>query len=126
MKKLAYLFLPILVFFLVSCEKDTVSPEPGILDITINQTSSVQVPQEIAVKLEKPTPCFSVSNTKKTVSGFTFNYDFTLTNTAEVCADVIAEETVQVTFDPSVAGEYTLNFLINGKQYESRKVTVTE
>ena len=126
MKALHYLFLPILFFFLASCEKEELSREADILDISSIQNSSVQEPQDIAVRIQKPTPCHNVSQTKKTVSGSTFNYDIILASGSGVCADVIAEETVSLTFDPSTSGEYTLNFFINGKLYETRKVTVTE
>ena len=126
MKASNYLFLPVLFFLLISCEKEALLKEPGILDIAFLQSSSVQEPQEVTVKIEKPTPCHIVSEIKKNTSGNTFNYDFILSSGAEVCADVIEEETVKVTFDPSTSGEYTLNFLINGKLYETRTVTVTE
>lgn len=126
MKASNYLFLPVLFFLLISCEKEALLKEPSILDIAFLQSSSVQEPQEITVKIEKPTPCHIVSETNKTTSDNTFNYDFILSNGAEVCADVIEEETVKVTFDPSTSGEYTLNFLINGRLYETRTVTVTE
>ena len=126
MKASNYLFLPVLFFLLISCEKEALLKEPGILDIAFLQSSSVQEPQEITVKIEKPTPCHFVSETNKTTSGNTFNYDFILSSGDEVCADVIEEETVKVTFDPSTSGEYTLNFLINGRLYETRTVTVTE
>lgn len=126
MKNASYLFLPILFFFLASCEKEAALPEPGIIAISFLQSSSVQEPQEVTVKIEKPTPCHEVSQANKTVSGNTFSYDIILLNGSEICADVIAEETVKVTFDPSTIGEYTLNFLINGNLYETRKVNVTE
>ena len=126
MKAVNYLILPILLFFLTSCEKEDLLQEASILEINLSQNSTTQEPQEISIKIKKPTPCHHVSETNKTVSGNVYYYDFVLSSGAEVCADVIAEETVQVTFDPSSSGEYTLNFLINGKLYETRKVTVTE
>lgn len=126
MKKAVYLLLPVLFFFLSSCEKEETSPETKILEINMRPSSSLQDPQEITVKIKKPTPCYKVSETRKTVSGTTFNYNIIITDDSEICVAVIAEEDVTLLFDPSEAGEYTLNFLINGKKYETRTVAVTE
>ncbi|WP_017733295.1 hypothetical protein [Nafulsella turpanensis] len=127
MKNLTLLLLPLFLFLLVSCEKEELlQEEPSILSISLAESSSIQEPQEVSVTIEKPTPCHYVSGTNESISGNTFNYDFTLLSGAEVCADVIEEEIVTVTFAPSESGEYTLNFLINGKLYETRTVTVTE
>jgi hypothetical protein len=126
MKKAVCIFLPILFFFLASCEKEEALPEAGILEIMMDQSPSVQEPQEITVRVHKPTPCYRVSETRKTVSGTTFSYDIILVNDAEICAAVIAEEDVKVIFDPTKAGKYTLNFLINGKLYKTRTVTVRD
>lgn len=115
--------------FLFACgEEELVTNEgaPNILEINFSETSSVTAAQEIIVKIEKPTPCHYVSEVKKTISDKTFNYDIILLTDAEVCADVIEEEDVTVTFDPSSTGEHTLNFFINGILFEIRTITVTE
>lgn len=130
MKTLNYLFLPVLLVFSTSCEKENFLPEdqqdqPKILDISFSENSSVSAAQEISITIDKPTPCHYVSEVKKTTSGKIFNYDIILVRGAEFCTTVIEEETISVTFDPAADGEYTLNFLINGKLYETRTVTVT-
>jgi hypothetical protein len=127
MKTLNHLFLPVLLLF-TSCEKELVSPEdqPRISEISLSETSSVTVAQEISVTIDKPTPCHYVSEVKKTTSDKTYSYNIIIVSGAEVCATVIEEESVTVTFDPATNGEYTLNFLINGKLHETRTVTVTE
>lgn len=128
MKTINYLFLPVLLLFIISCEKEIISPEdqPMILEISLSETSSVTTPQEISITIDKPTPCHYVSEVKKTVSDKTYSYNIILVSGAEICTTVIEEETVTVTFDPATNGEYRLHFLINGKLYESRTVTVTE
>lgn len=128
MKTLNYLFLPVLVLLISSCEEEIISPEDqaSILEVSLSETSSVTTPQEISVTIDKPTPCHYVSEVKETISDKTYSYDIILLSGAEICTTVIEEETVTVSFDPATNGEYTLNFLINGKLHETRTVTVTE
>lgn len=130
MKKSFYLCLPLLFFFLLSCEKDDITsvPDPDITEIAMLQASTVSEPQEISVTIFKGTPCHQVVETKKTISGNTFNYDIILSEGEEgtSCITVVDSETLTVSFDPPTSGDYTLNFLINGKIYETRTITVTE
>jgi hypothetical protein len=127
MKALAYLCLPLLLLLLVSCDKkEDASPESKVVDIFMNTRSYTKAPQEIAVVIQKPNPCYAVSKVDKTVSGKTYSYNIVIVDRSEVCATVIAEETVNMIFDPSTSGDYTLKFLINGKLAETRQVTVIE
>lgn len=129
MKKYFNILVPVMFLFLLSCDKDDPVPsleESSITSIAMLTTSSVQETQEISVTIQKGTPCYYVSGITKNISGNTFNYNIILGNDDNVCAQVITEEVVTVNFDPSSTGEYTLNFLINGKLSETRTVTVTE
>ena len=128
MRQLNYLLLSLVVIFFASCEKeaDQVLREPSIKSVSVNNTVSKSTSQQIEVLIEKPTPCYAVSQVNATSSGTNYSYDVILASTAEVCADVIAEEAVTVSFAPQTTGEHTLNFLINGKLYQTKKVVVTE
>ncbi|WP_299700100.1 hypothetical protein [uncultured Pontibacter sp.] len=127
MKTLTYLYLPLLLILLVSCDKqEDASPESKVLEITMNQRSYTKSPQEIAVLIQKPNPCYAISKVEKKVSGMTYSYNIVIEDRSQVCAAVMAEETVHVLFDPSTSGDYTLKFLINGKLAETRQVTVIE
>lgn len=123
--------LPILLLLFVACEKDDAveqENEPAIVNISFSETSSLHQPQEILVTIVKPTPCHQIKEVKTSVSGRTYNYDFILSdNDGQMCITVIARETVKVVdFAPTEAGDYTLNFYINGKHFETRTITVTE
>lgn len=128
MKNLPLFCLPLLLFFLFSCEKEeTVSTntEDYIANIVMLNSSSVQVEQEIEVTIHKGTPCQFVSKVVQTGSGNTVNYNFILGGQEEGCITLAVKEVVTVVFDPSNPGDYTLNFLINGELFETRTVTVT-
>lgn len=128
MKQLSYLFLSLIVFFFASCQKDE-DPglrEPSIKSVSVNSTVSKSTTQQIDVLIEKPTPCYAVSKVNASSLGTSYSYDIILESGAEVCADMIAEEVVTVSFAPQTTGEHTLNFLINGKLYQTKKVVVTE
>lgn len=130
MKTGKFLMLPLLLILFLACDKeeaDTVH-EPEISGIAFLATSSVEQPQEISVTVQKPTPCHRIVEVKETREDNIYNYDFIIAGPGgdTVCADVIAEETVKVLFNPSSTGVYTLNFLINGELYETREITVTE
>lgn len=128
--KALYFFLPALFFFLVSCDKEDAELPNGtdITNVAFLTASSVQEPQEIEVTISKPTPCHQITKVEKTVNEDVFDYNFIIPELDEntVCAQVIAEETRTVIFDPSASGEFTLNFYINGKFNERRTITVTE
>ncbi len=119
------------VLLLMACGREEVSPkadpatgEANILDVQVGSTLSKGQSHQISVTIHKPTPCHKVKDTKITSSGTTVSYDFILEATAEICAQVIEEEVVQVSFDPKASGVYTLNFLIDGRHYKSQQVTV--
>lgn len=126
MKRLSYLLLLFTFVVFASCKEDEVMPEPGIKEVHLNSTSSTSQPQEIQVVIQKPTPCYQVRQVNETSSGTNYYYDIILDSSAEVCADVIAEEVVTVVFAPQTTGEHLLSFLINGKLYQTRTVQVTD
>jgi hypothetical protein len=127
MKALTYLYLPLLILLLVSCDKKKdVSPESKVIDISMNQKSYTKSPQEISVLIQKPSQCYNVSKVEKTVSDKTYTYNIVIVDKSAFCTGAIEEETVRVIFDPSTSGDYTLKFLINGKLAETRQVTVVE
>lgn len=114
------------VSLLASCRnEEKVIPEPGIRGITLSSNLSKGESMEIDVLIEKPTPCHYIEEVNLTTSGTTYNYDIMLESEGEICAQVIEEERIQVVFDAQETGEYTLNFLINGKQQQSRQVQVS-
>lgn len=114
------------ILLLASCrEEENESAEPGIRDIALSSSQLHQgESMEIDVLIEKPTPCHYIDQVDLSVSGTTYTYDILLETTGEICAQVIEEERVTVIFEPGEAGEYTLNFLINGRQQQSRQVEV--
>lgn len=133
MKAVNYLAVCLSILFLLSCGEDDPQPEQktptgeaSIVDIQMNNTVTKNQVQQIEVTVFKPTPCHEVVETKVTSSGNTVNYDFILQGNAEICAQVIAEEVVQVSFAPQASGVYTLNFLIDGKLYKTEQVVVTD
>lgn len=129
MRKHLYPFMLCLsVLLLVSCrDEEEVVPEPEIRNIDLSSSSLRQgESMEINVLIEKPTPCHYVDRVNLNISGNTYNYDILLEREEGVCAQVIEEERVQVLFNPQEAGEYTLNFLINGRQKLSRQLQVNE
>lgn len=126
MKNSFYLLMPVLFFFLLSCDKeDPIEDTLSISNITFEESSSVGESQEISVTIIK-SPCWIVSKIEKTVAGKTFNYNIIGNTVGEVCTADVVSEVVTVAFDPSSTGEHTLNFLINGKVIETRTITVTE
>ena len=129
MKTLNYFFLPLLLFMFTACDKEEHSTveEPEISEINMMTTSPLNEPQEIAVKIQKPTPCHTVE-VETTTSGNTITYDILISppNGEVACIQVVKEETVTVQFEPSASGTYTLNFLINGELQETREIVVTE
>lgn len=128
MRKYLYPFMLCLsVLLLVSCrDEEEVVPDPEIRDIALNSSLRQGESMEINVLIEKPTPCHYVDSVSLNISGSTYNYNILLEREEGVCAQVIEEERVQVLFAPQEAGEYTLNFLINGRQKLSRQVQVRE
>ena len=128
MKKLFYLLPLVMFFFVVSCEKHDIVPhdETAITNISILRKVSVQEEQKIEVTIQKATPCHVLSETEVTVSGNVYSYNFIVEGQDRPCTTVVAREVVAVVFGPSVAGEYTLKFLINGDLFETRTVKVTE
>lgn len=130
MKTAQSLFLPVLLFLLLACEKGEVLKDNENADVFLELDISFNEipPQVITIRVQKPTPCYEI-NIKKTSSGNVFNYDLILTDTLkadEVCIQVIKEKTLNLDFDPESGGDYTLNFYVNGELYETREVTVTE
>ena len=129
MKNPVSFLIPLLFFFLVSCDKDEAEPSVEaitISNISLMESSPVTEAQEIAVTIYLGTPCHSVKQTDTTVSGTVYTYNFVVTGQENPCIQVVTEEVVKVTFDPAGTGEYTLNFLINGELFETRTVTVTD
>lgn len=129
MKNSLNLVMLIMVFFLLSCDKDDPVPavnENSIANISMLQSSSVGEAQEIEVTIQKATPCHVVSEVQKSVSENNFNYNIILQGQENPCTTVISKEVVTVAFDPSNAGQYTLKFSINGELFETRTVSVTE
>lgn len=121
--------MPLMFFLCASCDKDDIEPSAKVVfiaDISYMESSSVEEAQEIEVTIQKPTPCHLVSKIEKTVSGNTFSYNIVVEGQENPCITVIAQEVVKITLDPSGTGHYVLKFLINGKIYEMRTVTVTE
>ncbi len=126
--KTPFYLMPVIFFFLLSCDKDDPVPseENFIANISLLASSSVEEAQEIEVIVHKATPCHSITETVKTISGNTFNYNFILEGSENICITVEAEELVTVIFDPENSGQYTLKFYINGNLFETRNVSVTE
>lgn len=127
MKNSIYLLMPVMFFFLLSCDKeDPIEVSHLISNISYEESSSVGETQEISVTVQHPETCWVVSKIEKTVSGKTFNYNIKTTRVGEICGQAITPEVVTVAFDPSSTGEHILNFLINGKFFETRTITVTD
>lgn len=130
MKKLTYLFLSLSLFLIAACQDEnevtTVTPEPEIVSIALNSSVPVNTQQQITLTLAKPTPCHVVSEVLTSSSGMEVNYDIILESNTQACAQVIDEEVLTLNFNPQTSGTYTLNFLINGKLYETRQVVVTD
>jgi hypothetical protein len=126
MKTLIISSLLVIAAFLASCQKEEPAvQDASIVSVNIESVMSQNTAQQIQVLIKKPTPCHEVSSVNTSVSGTTYTYDILLSNAAQLCAQVIAEETVTVSFSPQATGEYTLNFLINGRLYETRTVRVS-
>ncbi len=126
MKNPFYL-IPVLFFLLLSCDREDPVPADFIANISFLESLSVHEEQDIAVTIYKASPCEYVNNVLKTVSGNTFNYDFILQGSENRCIAILGiEEELTVTFDPSKAGSYTLNFFINGTLFQTKTVSVTE
>lgn len=131
MKSLSLLFFGLLLVLSAACQKEEIDPSENstsaasIREVKLSSTTAKGQSQEIEVTIVKPTPCHVVAEVNTTYSGTAVNYDFILEQASEACIQVIAEEVVPVSFAPQSSGLYTLNFLINGKLFETRKVTVT-
>ena len=128
MKIINYLFLFLSVILAASCNDDrAATPEltAQVLEVELENTVSISTPLEVNVTIQKPTPCHEVQEVIRTVSEKVYKYDIILKAGDGVCAAVIAEEVVKVSFDPPASGEYVLQFSINGNQHFSRKVIVT-
>lgn len=127
--KLKLLILPLLLLMFLACEKDDLDQvqEAQFTNIAYLSTSTAAEGQKISVTIEKPYACLKVKEIVESSQGKTKTYDFILPGLAkdQGCFTVIGEETFELTFAPSEAGEYILNFLINGKLFETRTVTVT-
>ena len=129
MKTPMYFFLPLLLIMFTACEKEehTTVEESEISEINMMANSPLNEPQEITIKIQKPTPCHTVE-VETTTTGNTITYDI-LVSAAQgdvACIQVVKEETVTVLFEPSAKGTYTLDFLINGELQETREIIVTE
>jgi hypothetical protein len=127
MKIFQYLSLFMLLLLFSACQKEEeLLQEPAILSVSVGSTVSMSSPQPIEVRIQKPTPCHQVARVNATTSGTTYSYDIILENGAQICAQVIEEEVVTVSFSPQGPGLHTLNFLINGRLLETRQVVVEE
>lgn len=128
--KICYLItLLFLSSLLTSCDKEDEEPvsEISISNITLAETYTVGQAEKINVTIIKPTPCHEIEEESATVSGNTYSYSFRLLNNREFCIQVVArDETVSVDFEPTEAGEHTLNFYVDGELLETRTVLVTE
>lgn len=119
--------IPVLFLFLLSCEKEDPTPLDYISNISFLDFTAIQEEQEIQVTINKASPCQYVGKTDKTVSGNTFNYNFILEGEGNRCVTIFGiEEIISVNFNPTSPGQYTLNFLINGKLYETRMIMVNK
>lgn len=126
--KIKQLFLlSLFLFSLCSCEnEETVHVEENALSAVVLPVSfSAQEPREIVVQITTATPCYSIE-VVKTVSGYTFEYNFVLTEEDNACIQVVKEHNIPVVFDPTGAGTYTLRFLIDGELQETREIVVAE
>ena len=130
MKAKLFFIVPVILFMFMACDKEEMDnvQEADISDIAFLSTSSLEQPQEISVTIVKPTPCHTISEVEKTAEGFVYTYNFILSEPGAdtACVQMIANETVVVVFDPAETGEHTLNFLINGKLFETRQIMVAE
>lgn len=129
MKIISYLFLFLSVILTASCNDDeAATPEltAKVLEVELESLVSKSTPVEVNVTIQKPTPCHEVKEVIKTVSEKVYKYDIILEAGEGVCAAVIAEEVVKVTFDPPTSGEYLLEFSINGDHHFYHKVIVTD
>jgi len=128
MKTIYFLSVIFLSFSLTSCDKDDADPvsEINITSITLADSYKAGETEQISVTITKPTPCHIIDEETVTVNGRTHSYNFRLVDKAEVCVQMIQNETVTVDFEPVEAGEHTLTFSINGELFETRTVTVTE
>lgn len=126
MKNLSQFFLPLLLFFLVSCDKEeNVSIEEANLSAVVLPASITAQEQEIIVEITTGTPCYSIE-VVKSVSGNTFTYNFILTMEDVACVQVAKTHQIPVFFDPPAAGTYILQFLIDGELHETREIEVAE
>ena len=123
-----FLFLSVLglFFFMSSCDKEEneALSEMNITHIAVEDSYALGQSHDISLTISKPTPCHIIEEEPVVVSGRTYSYHFQIVNKAEVCIQVIKDETVTVDFEPVEAGEHTLNFYINDELYESRTVLV--
>jgi hypothetical protein len=127
MKIIQYLSLFMLLLLFSACQKEEeLLQEPAILSVSVGSTVSMSSPQPIEVLIQKPTPCHQVARVNATASGTTYAFDIILESGAQICAQVIEEEVVTVSFNPQGPGLHTLNFLINGRLLETRQVVVEE
>lgn len=130
MKIIKYLFLFLPLILTVACKDDDGAPTPEltakVLEVELENTVSKSTPLEVNVTIQKPTPCHQVKEVIKTVLDKVYKYDIILEAGDGVCAAVIAEEVVKVSFDPPASGEYVLQFSINGKQQFYQKIIVTD
>lgn len=127
MKTKILFFLPLVIFFFWSCEKEEPESvqEIRLSAVTLPGSSLQQEPHEISVKITTPTPCYSIE-VSKSVSGNTFEYNFLTTEEDGACIQVIKEHDLSVVFDPPGPGTYTLNFYIDGELKETREIVITE
>ena len=127
MKTKTFIFLPLFIFSLWSCEQQEMEPveETTLSAVVLPASSSAQDPQEIIVHITTGTPCYSIE-VVKTVSDKVFEYNFILIEEKVACIQVVKTHEIPVIFDPSSAGIYTLRFLIGGKLHETREMVVTE
>ena len=128
MKIIIYLFLFLSVILTACCnDGGDATPEltAKVLEVEVENPVSKSTPLEVNVTIQKPTPCHEVQEVIRTVSEKVYKYDIILKAGDGVCAAVIAEEVVKVTFDPPTIGIYILEFSINGNQQFYRRVVVT-
>ncbi|AHM62500.1 hypothetical protein D770_21255 [Flammeovirgaceae bacterium 311] len=128
MKTINYIFICLVLLISTACQQDD-EPAPqtinaSILEVKMESSISRNTVQDIALTIQKPTPCHQVVEINQTGSGTTVNYDIIVEQSSEACIMVISEEVVQLTFEPQATGEYTLNFFINGHLYATEKVQV--
>jgi hypothetical protein len=63
----------------------------------------------------KPASCYTLNKINTDVEGKVINYDIILEKGSGSCDSSNKDQKVEIEFNPTMAGEYTINYFINGK-----------